>query len=66
MQIIVIVVHIIVFDCITINGDLIDCDSPFDNKSFANYTYLVMQKIAIEIIINFIVRGFIIYINTIG
>lgn len=43
--------------------NLIDCDSFVDYKNFVNYTCLVIQKVTIDIIIDFIIEEFVIYMN---
>lgn len=44
--------------------DLIDCDSPFDYESFADYAHLVIQKIASEVMIDLNVEEFAACIDT--
>lgn len=46
------------FGCIVITKDLIDC------KSFVNYKSHITQKVAIEVMIEFIARRFATYVNS--
>lgn len=45
------VIYTIVFGCIAVTKDLIDCNSPVDYKSLANYASLMIQKVAVETLI---------------
>lgn len=50
---------------IIIFKNLIDYNNPINYKSLANYAYFMKQKVAIEVMIDLIIREFIIYINAI-
>lgn len=53
----VVIIHIINFSYIVVTEDIINC------KSFVNYKDHIIQKVAVEVMINFVARRFIAYIN---
>lgn len=55
-----ITVYITNFGCITMTEDFNDC------KSFVNYKIHQTQKVAVEVMIEFVVRGFTAYVNATG
>lgn len=48
------------FGCIVVTKDLIDC------KSFVDYKSHMTQKFAVEVMIDFVVKEFVIYVNAAG
>lgn len=63
MQSVIIIIYITIFGYIPIIKDLIGYNTSINYKSFVNYIYFVIQKVDIEIIIDFIAKKFIVYVN---
>lgn len=63
MQTIADMVYTTIFSYIAITGDLIGCNNLIDYKNFANYTYLVIQKVDNKMMINLDAEEFAVYIN---
>lgn len=66
MQTISVVVYTIVFSCIAMTRDPISCNSPVDYTSFADYARFVIQRVVVEVIIDFIAEGFAACVNAAG
>lgn len=56
IALIVVVVHITVFGCITVTKNLIIYNSPVDYQYLADYASLVTQKVAVETMIVLVAR----------
>lgn len=56
-------VHTTIFDCIAVTENLIGCDSFIDCKSFADYTYFIIQKVADKVMIDLNTEEFAICMN---
>lgn len=60
---VVVLVHTTVFGFIAVTGDLIGFDSLVDCKSLADYARLLIQRIAVEVMIDLVTGEFAAYVN---
>lgn len=55
---VIVVIHTTVFGGIAMTKDPISCNSPIDYKSFTDYMNLLTQKVAVKVMIGFVIGRF--------